>query len=246
MKNQTTNSIKFTSMLFLFVFIITGCDGLSSKEVLQGDGNVNQYVFETEPFHEIEIKGVFNVLLTQGNEQEVFLDIDSNLFDQISIEVQNETLIVGVNRENFVRPTRINLHITYTDLDRISASGASKIFASNPVNTESLHISLSGATDINLEMNVKELTTSVSGASNVNFSGKATDHFAEMSGAGSFQAENLITEFTKVSLSGAGVIYVHAKQKLEATVSGVGNVYYAGNPEEKRFTRRGIGVIRQL
>ena len=247
MKNQNaTKSISFTSMLFLFVFMLTGCEGLFSKEVMQGDGNVNQYVFETETFHAIEIKGVFNVLLTQGNEQEVFLDVDSNLLDQISIEVQNEVLIVGINRENFVRPTKINLHVTYVDLDRISSSGASKIFASNPVTTESLHISLSGATDINLEMNVKELTTSVSGASNVNFSGKSTDHFAEMNGAGSFQAENLITDYTKISLSGAGVVYVHAKQKLDANVSGVGNVYYAGEPEEKKFTRRGIGVIRQL
>lgn len=239
-KNMT---IKIFPLLLLALFV--SCDGLFSSNVIEGDGNVTTFVYETEEFNSIELTGIFNVLLTQGEKEEVFLDVDSNLLDKITFDVKNETLYVTTKRDNIVRPTRMNLHITFVDLDKIKASGASKIAASGTIETTFLSVYLSGATDINIEMNVDELSTNLSGAGNVNYSGSAKSHFVSISGAGSLQASDLITDFSKISLSGAGVAYIHASEQLNASLSGVGNIYYAGNPHDTNITRRGIGLIRK-
>ncbi|HEY8733449.1 MAG TPA: DUF2807 domain-containing protein, partial [Puia sp.] len=51
-----------------------------------------------------------------------------------------------------------------------------------------------------------------------------------LTGAGHAYCYDLLTENTKVDISGAGSAQVYASVKLSAEVSGAGNINYKGNP----------------
>jgi hypothetical protein len=84
----------------------------------------------------------------------------------------------------------------------------------------------------------------VSGAANIHFNGRAEKHNARLSGASNMRAEELRSEHTRISLSGAGSAHVFASEKLEASLSGVGSIRYYGEPNNINIDKSGIGTIR--
>jgi len=60
--------------------------------------------------------------------------------------------------------------------------------------------------------------------------GKASHFEMELSGVGNIDAKNYNVENVNVSLSGVGDIKTWVTRKLTGKISGVGDVYYKGNP----------------
>ncbi len=63
-------------------------------------------------------------------------------------------------------------------------------------------------------------------------------------GVGTTALFDLASESAKVWLSGVGTVEVNATQSLFARVSGVGTVFYSGNPAEIDVQVEGFGSVR--
>jgi hypothetical protein len=46
-------------------------------------------------------------------------------------------------------------------------------------------------------------------------------------------------------VDGVGSVYVHPKVSLDATMNGVGAIFYGGNPQRVNTRMNGVGTIRQ-
>ena len=66
-----------------------------------------------------------------------------------------------------------------------------------------------------------------------------------ISGSADYEARDLVTEATRIRISGSGAANVAASAVLDARVSGSGSVRYLGDPEVKSSIS-GSGKIRQL
>ena len=66
-----------------------------------------------------------------------------------------------------------------------------------------------------------------------------------LAGAGLIDAEALRARSVRASCSGAGSISVYATESLDATVSGVGVVNYAGNPATVNRNVSGLGKVNK-
>ncbi|MBS4012265.1 MAG: DUF2807 domain-containing protein [Bacteroidetes bacterium] len=238
--------MSFAVVLIATLFALQGCNLACSRNAVKGDGNVLTVNYDVYDFKSIDIRGMFNVILAQGEKEQVVLETDGNLHELISVDVKDNKLIIKTTKEKFINPTKMNLYIYFKEINVISSGGACTISATSCIDAQYLSIDLSGATEINLELKINELTTNASGASNINFSGNANTHNIALSGAGKIKADNLFTNSTNIRLSGAGSAYVHADEYLDAKISGVGSVYYAGDPDKKNIEKSGLGSVSKI
>lgn len=197
-----------------------------------------------DDFRVINISGMYNIMLEAGDEPGLVLETDENIHDLTEIVVRNSTLYISGTEDAVYRPTKMEMFITYTDLEEIIIGGAARLHSDMTVKTESLSVSVNGAADIFLDLDVDELTTNVAGAANIQYKGRAGHHQADLSGASNMRAEALDTRKSRVSLSGAGSAHVFATEHLHARLSGVGSIRYYGDPAEVITERSGLGRIR--
>jgi hypothetical protein len=217
---------------------------LADGKVVKGDGQVVTTTQDLAFFNAIELHGAFsNVRLERGTKPGITMETDDNLQDLFQVEVSGNTLKISSDRDIILQPTKMYLTITYPELNRLSIHGAGKISAFEKLTSESLSLEISGAADLSLEVEVGSLRTQVSGAGNIALEGNAENHEISLSGASNLDASRLLTESTRISLSGAGAAKVHASERLEASLSGIGRITYLGDPREKIFDKSGLGSI---
>ncbi len=226
------------------VLAVQSCS-IDGQGVIRGDGNVQRVTYQLDSFSVINISGMYDVRLEAGDKGEVVLETDENIHELTDIRVKENTLYISNMKEGAIRPTKMEMIITYPELNGVIIGGACKLFSPGNINTDTLSIDISGAADMNLKLEAKKLFTSVSGAAKIEYKGVADVHRAEMSGASSLRAEGLRTIETSIEISGAGSAHVYASDKLRAALSGVGSIRYYGNPVDVITERSGIGRIRK-
>ncbi len=107
---------------------------------------------------------------------------------------------------------------------------------------------LSPRKELLIEITTKDLTSiECSGANDIagsiELEGEVEKFFSDLSGAGSINARSLIANKVYISVSGAASATVHAKEFLDASVSGVGSIDYFGNPQNTKTNVSGVGSI---
>ncbi len=217
---------------------------VGSTNVVRGDGQVLAKTHRLENFRHIDIQGMFDIQVSRGDDTSVVLETDENLHELTSIEVRDNTLFIWTEKDVVIRPTKMELKITFAQLDEIHIGGACKLHAAETLIADRLQLQVSGAADIDLDLNVTDLITSISGAANIQLAGIASSHHISLSGASNMRAESLRTEQTNIRVSGAGSAHVFATEKLHASLSGVGNIRYYGNPRQVTTDKSGLGSIR--
>jgi hypothetical protein len=104
------------------------------------------------------------------------------------------------------------------------------------------------AKELTIDVYLPELTSvSLNGAGNFTVnSGNASELTFSLSGAGNIDAQNFQVQNIDITHSGAGNAKIWATNSLNATLSGVGNIRYKGNPPIINVNRTGVGNITQL
>lgn len=229
----------FTLFTFL-VFASQGCIGTLTGE--NGNGNLVSEERNIEGFHQLKCSGGFDVELIKSTNKTIKVITDENLLDNVETYVRAGTL--HVKSRNIGNASELSLKIHYENLDKISSSGAVEIHSDDVMEAENLDIKSSGASEINLSLDVRKIDLNYSGASKTSLSGKAEDFVYKGSGASKLKAYDLEADHAKIKLSGAGSARIFARKSLSASVSGAGNVYYKGNPEKLQTNMSGAGNIR--
>ena len=239
---KAMKTMKFFSMLFLTLIIL-----LSNCAVLgeQGNGNVIKQERKVASFDAIDVSGSFEVFLTQGNDQSVFIEADENLLPIIKTEVEGSTLTIETKKSIHHAKT-MRVYITVKELKKIEISGAVDLTTQNKFTETEMSIEVSGATDSKLELAVQKLDVSSSGGCKLKLIGMANTFNLEGSGAVDVFAFDLLTETVSIDISGAGKAEVNVSKEIKAEISGAGNVKYKGNPAKVWSDISGAGSIKKV
>ncbi|UII34421.1 DUF2807 domain-containing protein [Fulvivirga ulvae] len=224
--------------IFSFLFL-SNCDDYRQE---RGNGRITSQQKEIDDFKEIEIGGNYKVFLKKAEKPGLTIVADENLHEFIKIDQQGDVLEIS-NEVTLKSEEGIKLYIDYVKLMAINTSGAAVIKSENVISGDYLRLEMSGAGIIDLEVELKALKINISGAGAVELAGNVTEQNIQMSGAGGLEAYDLISQKSKVDISGVGGAAVTVKEKLEATVSGVGGISYRGNPQEVNTNISGLGTV---
>jgi hypothetical protein len=180
---------------------------------------------DVEAFDSIEVGGAFELIVhvDPAAAQRVEVSGDDNIVPEITTTVSGGELEIGID-QGMVRPKLdMKVEVWVASLAGLEASGASDI------TVEGLH-----GENFDLDL---------SGASDSSFSGSVDRFEIDLSGASDLDARELHAKIVDLELSGAGEAEVWASDRLDAEVSGAGNVRYFGSPKEVHQDVSGAGNI---
>ena len=186
--------------------------------------------------------------MSQGDLKPLRIEGDQNLLEFVEIEQTGDKLKITTRDGYNLDPSdAIKIYLTAPVYKSIHVSGASNISSQGKLNNDDdIEVSVSGAGDINMDIDAPSIESSVSGSGNINLKGETKELKLKLSGAGEAHCYDLKAENTEVRISGAGSADVFASVKLDAHVSGAGNISYKGNPKTVDQHVSGAGSVNKV
>ena len=234
-------SKNFAVLIVMMSLILTSCNVLGEH----GNGNVIKQERNVKMFDAIDVSGAFDVLLSQGPTQSVFVEADENLMSIIMTEVVGGTLRIE-NKKPIHDSKCMKVYITVPELKKIEISGAVDVETQTKFTQNELFLDVSGSTDAKLDLSVQKLNVNSSGGCKLQVMGMANTFNLDASGAVDVQAFELLCENVSIDISGAGKAEVNASKEIKAGVSGAANVRYKGNPAKVWSDVSGAGSIQKV
>ncbi|AOX03669.1 hypothetical protein BJP34_33365 [Moorena producens PAL-8-15-08-1] len=193
--------------------------------IVQGSSVLKTESRKVSPFTAIDISGSYEIELVSQQTTNLEISGDDNILPLIITEVRDNTLFIYP--EKSISPkTILKIKASTQTIDQLSTHGANYVKVYN-VNNKRLNIKVNGSGNTELYGKTKELYLKVYGAVDVN-------------------GKNLSSTKAKVDLFGAFQVDVYATEKLNASVFGLGNINYYGNPKTVIRNILGLGSITKF
>jgi hypothetical protein len=239
--------MKNVLLLLMIVAVTTpSCRYMWGKRI-KGNGNIKTGEHSVGSFKNVEVSGAIDLYVAQGDTKPVKIETDENLLQYIEVIQEGDRIVIKSKEGVNLRPTnKIKVYVTSPVYNDIDVSGASNINGvAKIVNTENMKLDVSGAGDINMDVNAPAISAEVSGAGAVNLKGETKTFDLTLTGAGKAHCYELLSENTTIDISGAGDADVYASVKLNAEVSGAGSVTYKGGGTSNSHVS-GAGSVKKV
>ncbi len=175
-----------------------------------------------EYFDQISINVAADILIRNRNPAKVTLHAQEHILPILTTDIEQQKLVIGVN-QSFNATAPIKIVIDAPSIRSILLNGSGEVKLKN-MDGKHLEIRMAGTGDLWAEGSVTTLVVSLEGSGDINTSELLTDH-------------------ATVRLSGTGKIKVHAQQRLDSDIQGVGQIVYYGSPSQVNKSINGVGQI---
>ena len=233
------------TVAFLLLILSSAVAQTSKKMVVDGAAQDRKL----SGFTSINVSNAFDVYISQGNQDAVGVSAsDESATNNIKTYISGGVLYLSFNQKSWGswKNNKLKAYITVKDLQKLTVSGACNVSFVDPIISERLLVSISGASDIKGPIKVNSLKVGASGASNISLSGTATDSDFNISGACSIKSLDLITDNCAVVASGASSIRLTINKYLKANVSGASDIRYKGTVGRFETSTSGASDIKPL
>ena len=238
------NTLQYTSLtlLSLVLFITTAC-----AQKVTGNGNVVEENRPVEPFSALEVGGVLNVYLSQGDTESLTVEADENILNLIETENRGNTLVVKLKKGvNIKKAERKNVYITLRSIDELEVGGVVNVKSETPIAIEKLKLDIGGVGNTDLELRGDQLDIKADMVGNVTLRGEVQEANIKNGGVGSLNAFDLVVNKLTIKNTGVGSAEVHAQDEISITSSGVGSVRYQGDAVVKELSTSGVGKVKKI
>ena len=226
--------IKYITIIaFVLAIAVSSCNIVDGRRI-NGNGKVTTKTYDLKNFSQIDVGHSMKVYLSQGNNYEVKIETDENLFDFLNVRVDEENVLdVDVaNNTNLDATGEIKVYITAPSLDQVELSGAAEIETKGKfAQDKKIKFDISGASSGNISVRAPMVELDASGASTLTVDGESKDIEVDASGASTINAFDLMSENAAVESSGASTARVFSSIALNARANGASTIKYKGNPK---------------
>jgi hypothetical protein len=192
---------------------------------LRGSGKSATEHRDVTGIHGVAMSLPGDLEVRQGAPEGVTVMSDDNLLPYIETVVEHGVLEVRARANTSISmKSGLRVSVVARSIEKLALSGAGNIDARG--------------------IDVPKLTLRVSGAGDAKLAGRAQALDARVSGSGHVDAVKLTAQDATVHVSGSADVKLDARKTLTASISGVGNVEYYGDPKVERRVS-GVGRIER-
>ncbi|MFN7117029.1 MAG: head GIN domain-containing protein [Saprospiraceae bacterium] len=224
--------------LFVSTLLFTSCKEDTTEEVSK--------TYDLQGFTEIDLGDAFEIIISKGNTFEVKAFGTTRNIDELQLKVVNNRLTAKYEPyRNARKRTQITVQVpklTYLRLSGATETELRGFFSA----TDSLKLSVDGASELDADMEWRYLDLKVSGASDVTLDGVTRNVKMEVSGTSRLIANNLRTETVEANVSGVSRASVNVLKSLTGNVSGNSELRYIGNPTTLQVELSGNSKLTKL
>ncbi len=194
--------------------------------------------------------------ISSENDNKVVGDININsddMYDEVSVETTADNVEVVIDKDKKTINIKGNADFEEDEVNITVKGNISKLkFIDTMLEAD---ININTATDVNintngnlsgeLNVNAQNVFIEVNGAGAFDLEGSAKLTNIILNGAGKIDGSDLTTENSVVEVNGAGICEVNVSNELEATINGVGEIKYSGNPVTVDKSVNGLGRVTE-
>jgi hypothetical protein len=206
------------------VVLIATVAMLTACSVTTGSGNVVSESRTVSGFTKVDLSGAGDVIIEQNGTEALTIEAEDNLIPKLTSEVVNGTLRLGEKSNLTIHLTKpVTYRVSMKDVSGLMISGSGTVTAST-ITAPSLAVDLSGSGKITV-------------------GGTVEQQDLKISGSGEYRAKDLQTKVASAEISGSGNATVTVSDKLDAQLSGSGQLTYYGNPPQVTREVSGSGRV---
>lgn len=209
----------------------------------QEENQINEATQDREvlvnDFINIKVYSGIEVKLIPSDENKLVISGEDNV--SVVTKIKRKTLKIRHSLEHILNPTFTYVELYHKAiLDEISLYQGSDLSSDKTYNQTSISLKVQEGSSMSLVFQGEKISSLVSTGGQLFLSGKVTNHQTVVNSGGACEAETLISEQTKASVTAGGLSYVNASKLIEAKVTAGGIIRIYGNPN-KIVTKKTIG-----
>ncbi len=205
---------------------------MNSSQVIRDDNVVKKEERVVEKFVGINLCVAAAVKISQGDSQKVLIEGSVTDLKKIVTEVVDGKLTVRIRPGNW-ELGKVIIFITVNQLTDLVVNGSGNIINDTPLNALNLNLLINGSGNITLtELKVNEIYSKVTGSGTIKLDSKELVKLQDIiiAGSGAVSANGLKTSEVHVQIQGSGMCKLFVEDKLNAIITGSGNIFYTGHP----------------
>jgi hypothetical protein len=252
--------------LAVLLVLATGCGGVPGiGGMVTGSGNPTTKQYDYTGFSKLRIDKTFVATVSQGDTYAVSVTFDDNLVDDLRVELDGDTLRIGLDSNKSYTDVTLKAEVTMPTLRGLEVTGGSAADASGFASQDPLDLEVSGAGkadfagmqagDVTIdcsgaghldgELKAQELRGEASGAGEVSFQGSASRAQLEASGAGRLGLKDFTVQDADLQLSGGASAQLRVTGSLKVEASGGAHLDYYGSPTVSKMEVSGGAQVNR-
>ncbi|MEP7155804.1 MAG: head GIN domain-containing protein [Betaproteobacteria bacterium] len=247
-KEETRAVANFSKLVLALPANVTLTQGGTESLTISADDNILPLMTTRVDGDELVIEGDRSRGFSTKNEIKIRLNVKSlsNISirgsgDIIGDQLKSDKLEISIAGSGDVKITSVR-----ADQFKIGIAGSGDVMIAT-LDSKLVDASIRGSGDIRLQsVQAGQVNISVKGSGDVYAAGNADKVDVEIHGSGDVRARKLIAREAGVKIVASGDAQVHANEKLTASVSGSGDIRYAGSPASINRSVKGSGTIEAL
>jgi hypothetical protein len=231
-----------TIVVSLSLLTFYSCSSEDSNDCLQTEGQIQQEEINLPEFNKIRVEEGVQLLLRQGESQQVILETGENLRSNVEVFLENETLVARDNNGcNLFRDYGVTkLIVTSPNIDDIINGSSYAVRSEGVLNYPTLRLrslvipgfDLRKNGDFYLTLDSQEVSIVANGSSVFYLNGTTTTlNVSFLDELPRLEAKELIAQNVTLRHVSSNHMYINPQESLTAELRGSGNVYSYNRPD---------------
>lgn len=221
------------------LLVCTGFAQTAEQTVPEDSASAKQEWLQT--FTAVEINAPFDIVFIRipANEApKIIYDTKGSYTTKFRFDIKNRVLRIN-EKVDSRRPESTKVTVYYNTLESLSIIDATATFR-EPITTELFNLTLGSRASLTATVDIQDLDMTLTGKSTVHLDGSARYLTLDVSN-GEVDAINLSTVSARINAAAGGSVTIDTTERLEATTSTNGTIYYKKEPPIMRSSVRFMG-----
>ena len=197
----------------------------------------------------LHLNGVFNLTLTQSDQESIEVVGDESLIKKLLIDQDGDLLTLDMEKDllddNFFGKKELRINLSLKDLKELEYDGVGNVKTRGTFHVGEIRLIGTGVGNLELDLDAQQIDADFDMVGNINLQGKANRAFFTNNGVGNLDASNLIVKDMEINSSGIGKVEIHCTGDLSLAVDGIGSVSYSGHPRILKKEVTEIGKVEE-
>lgn len=205
------------------------------KKKIKGSGKVITKDYPVQAFDQLQASGIYSLVLTQGNKDEVKIEADDNLQEIFEVSNEGSKLNIKMKRDvNFDSDTKMKVYVTFKKIKAFDLKMVGSTSNEGQLNFDDLSINNKCVGDITLKLTANTINLENKGVGDVKLSGKAEDVTIVNKSVGSISAADFVVQKLNIENTGVGSAEVNAEKEITVKDSFLAKVKNKGAATPKK------------
>lgn len=195
-------------------------------------------------FSTVKVYDLINLKMKQSNTNKVVISGANK--EEVEILNKNGKLKIRMGVEDLFEGEDTIVVLYYSKVDVIDANEGATVTVEEPIEQFEIDLKCQEGAEITATIktnyaNIRSVTGGI-----INVSGSSINQDISIYTGGIYNAKELITESTELSINAAGEAYIHATERVDVRIKAGGDVFIYGNPKTVDESRVFGGRIKRM